>query len=80
MVELERRTNLLDPPSVKHNDLGGERHGFDLVMGHVDHGRLQLLMQSGQLQARLYTQRSIKVRQWLIEKENFSGFGQSHAQ
>ncbi|MNP30169.1 hypothetical protein D3C76_1232320 [compost metagenome] len=47
VIKLKGCANLLNAPPIKNHYLRGERHGFDLVMSHVDHGRLQLLVQPG---------------------------------
>src|SRR5690606_352427 len=47
VVELDRATLLLNPPGTQHNDAVGQRHGFHLVVCHIDHGGTELLMQTG---------------------------------
>ena len=70
VVERERRADLLDPPGPQHDDLVGQGHGLDLVVGHVDHGRAQALVQLGDLQAHLDPQLGVEVRQGLVEEED----------
>ena len=41
VIEIERRADLLDIAGVQDDDLVGHGHGFDLVMGDVDHRRLR---------------------------------------
>jgi|GEM_PF-5588554 len=39
VIKVERRSHLLDAPCPQHDDFVGKRHGFGLIMCHVDHGR-----------------------------------------
>ena len=45
VVELERRADLLDAPAAQHDDPVGHGHRLDLVVGDVDHGRAQPVVQ-----------------------------------
>ena len=53
VVELERRADLLDDAVVHDDDPVGHGHGFDLVVGDVDGGGLQPLVQLLDLGAHL---------------------------
>ena len=55
-------TDLLDLSGLQHHDLVGERHRLDLVMGHVDHGRSEALVQTRDLEPHLDAECRIKVR------------------
>ena len=70
VVQLQRRADLFDAPTVEHHHLVGQGHGFDLVVGHVDHGRLQFFMQARQLQAHLHAQGGVEVGQRFVEQED----------
>src|SRR5688572_31399289 len=70
IVEIHRCIDLLDVPFVHHHDPIAERHCFDLVVRDVDHRRVQLLMQTGDLSAHLNAELSVEVGQRLVEKEN----------
>ena len=71
VVELHRRADLLDLAGVEHDDLVGQRHRLDLVVGDVDHRRLQRAVQLGDLQPRVDAQRGVEVGQRLVEQEQF---------
>jgi hypothetical protein len=45
VVQLQGRPDLLDPTVVHDDDLVGHGHGLDLVVGHVDRGRAQAVVQ-----------------------------------
>src|SRR5207253_2117742 len=66
----ERASHLLDPPLVQDHDSIGEGHRLDLVVGHVDHGRSELILQAGNLEPGLDPQRGVEVRERLVEKEH----------
>src|SRR4051812_12921343 len=70
MVKLQWRSDLLDHAALKHDDLVGHGHGLDLVVGHIDHGRGQLLMQLGKLDPHLNAERRIQVGQRFVEQED----------
>ena len=74
-VELQRRADLLDVAGVEHDDLVGHGHRLDLVVGDVDHRRLELLVQFADLQPHRAAQRGVEVRQRLVEQE---GRGLAH--
>ena len=69
VVELERRADLRDRAAVEHDDLVGHRHRLDLVVGDVDHRRLQRVVQFADLEAHLHAQRRVEVGQRLVEQE-----------
>ena len=71
VIELHRRTDLLDQPGVQHHDPVGERHRLDLVVGDVDHRRAgHVLVQLGDLDAGRDAQRRVEVRERLVEQED----------
>ncbi len=70
MVQLQRRADLLDTAAVQHNDFVRQGHGFDLVVGHVNHGRLQFFMQARQFQAHLHAQGGVEVGQRFVEQKD----------
>ena len=69
-VQLHRRADLLDAAGLQHHDLAGHGHRLDLVVGHVDHGGRQLLVQAQQLDAHLAAQGRVQVGQRLVEQEH----------
>ncbi|ENN87522.1 hypothetical protein RHSP_44117 [Rhizobium freirei PRF 81] len=68
-IEFQRRTHLLDIAAVEHDDLVGHGHGLDLIVRHIDHRRLQLLMQLADFESHVDAQRRVQVRQGLVEQE-----------
>ncbi|ORE91266.1 phenol hydroxylase [Aurantimonas sp. 22II-16-19i] len=70
VVDLLRRADLLDPALAHHRDAGGQRHRLDLVVGDVNDGRLQLLVQALQLGAHLGAQLGVEIGQGLVEQEH----------
>ena len=67
---MQRLADLGDLAGVEHDDLVGQGHGFDLVVGHVDHGGADALVQAGDLDAHLHAEEGIEVRQRFVEQEN----------
>src|SRR5690606_18999398 len=61
VIELERRANLFDNAIVHDHDFVGHRHGFDLVVGHVDGRGLEPLMQLLDFGAHLHAQLRIQI-------------------
>ena len=70
VVQLERAADLLHNALVQDDDLVGQRHRLDLIVGDVDHRCLEVLMQLGQFQPHLDPQQCVKVRQRLVEQEH----------
>ena len=70
VVELERRADLLDLAVIEDHDPARHRHGFGLVVRHVDHRRLELGMQPPELDPHLRAQRRIEVGQRFVEQED----------
>ena len=70
MVDLLRRIELLDDAAVHHRDAVGERQRLDLVVGDVDHGRAELLVQLLELDAQLGAELGVEVGERLVEEED----------
>ena len=70
VVELERGPDLLHHAVVHHDDLVGHGHGLDLVVGDVDRGGLQPLVQGLDLRPHRDAQLGVEVRQRLVEQEH----------
>ena len=68
-VKLLRRAHLLDLAAAQHDDPAGHGHGFDLIVGHVDHRGTQPVVERGKLGAHLHAQLCVEVRQRLVEEE-----------
>ena len=70
VVEVERGADLLDDAVMHDDDLVGHGHGLDLVVRHVDGGRLQALVQLLDLGAHGDAQFGVEVGQGLVEQED----------
>ncbi len=70
IVKLERRADLLDAAAVEDNDLVGHGHGFDLVVGDVDHRCGQSLVQAHQFQPHIDAQCCIEIGKRFVEQED----------
>ena len=66
---------MFDIAGVQHDDAVGHGHGFDLIVGDVDHRGLELLVQFGDFEPHVDAQRRVEVRQGLVEQE---GLGFAH--
>ena len=69
-VELEGLAHLLHPAVFHHDDPIAERHGLDLVVGHVDGGGLEAVVQALELDAHLHPELGVQVGQRLVEQEH----------
>ena len=70
VVDLLRRGELLDDAAVHHRDAVGERQRLDLVVGDVDHGVAELLVQPLDLDPQLGAELGVEVGQRLVEEEH----------
>ena len=70
LVELARRADLLDGAVAQHDDLVGQRHRLDLVVGHVDHGVAEPLVQGGDFDAHMDAQLGVEVGERLVEQKH----------
>jgi hypothetical protein len=66
-VDVGRHAHLRDAPRVHHHDTVAECHGFDLIVGDVEHRRRQSTVQPRELASHLAAQGRIEVRQRLVE-------------
>ena len=67
LVQLLRGAHLRDLSEFQHHDAIRQRHRLNLIMGHVDHGRAQALVQLGDFKAHLNAQCRIEIGQRLIK-------------
>ncbi len=70
MIELVRRAHLFDQALVHHHHPVGKRHGFHLIMRHVDRSRAHLLVHLLDFRPHLHPQLGVEVRQGLVEQEH----------
>ena len=61
-----RRPDLFNPPGRKHDDLVGQSHRLDLIMGEIDHHRHQPFVQALQFQPHMDAQFGVKVGQRFV--------------
>ena len=78
VIEIERRADLLHDTLAQHDDLVGHGHGLDLVVGHVDHGVAQALVQLGDLHTHEHAQFRVQVRQGFV-KQKYLGIARDGA-
>ena len=71
MVDLVGRSDLVDPAGIHDDDPVGERHRFNLIMGHVNRCGRDLLMHLFDFGAHLHAQFGVEVRQRLVEQKHF---------
>ena len=69
LVELGRRADLLHDAALHHHDPVAERHRLGLVVGDVERGRRQRLLDARDLGAHLDAQLGVEVRQRLVHQE-----------
>jgi hypothetical protein len=60
--------DLLQLPILEHRHPGAQGHGLDLVMGHIDGGHPQPVVQGGQLGPRRHPQRGVQVAEGLVHQ------------
>ena len=70
IIEVQRRTDLLDLTLVDHDDAVRERHRLDLIVGDIDHRALQLAVQFRQFVTHLHAQLGIEIGERLVEQED----------
>ena len=70
VVEVERAADLLDPAQVHHHDALGHGHGFHLVVGDVDRGGPEPLVQRLDLGPHLHPELGVEVGERLVEEEH----------
>ena len=83
VVELGRRTELLDVALVHHRDGVGHRHGLLLVVGDVDEGEPDLGLDALELDLHLAAQLEVERAERLVEQQHLGVVdqraGQCHA-
>ena len=69
-VQGGRRPDLLEHPGAHHRDPVTQSHRLGLVVGDVDRGRLELLLDPRDLGSHLHAQLGVEVRQRLVHQEH----------
>jgi hypothetical protein len=70
-VDLFGRAHLLENTLFQNGDAMPQRHRFLLVMGHIEGGDTELLLQLFEFGAGLVAQLGIQVGEWLVHQEHF---------
>ena len=70
VVNLKRRGDLLNDAVFHHHDPLSHSHGLDLVVGHINHGRLQLPVELGDFGTHLNPHLCVEIGKGFIEEEN----------
>jgi hypothetical protein len=70
VVEGERGVGLLDDAVFHDDDAVAHGHGLDLVVGDVDHGGLEALVELDDLGAHLDAHLGVEVGERLVEEED----------
>jgi hypothetical protein len=70
VVQLKGGADLLDHAVAHDHDFVGHGHGLDLIVGHVDRGGANPLVQLLDLGAHLHTQFRIQVGQGLVKQKD----------
>ncbi len=70
IVERLRRVELLHNPVVHHRDMAAHGQRLHLVVGDVDEGGLEPLVQLGDFGARLHAQLGVEVGERLVHQEH----------
>ena len=83
VVDLERRARLQHLALVHHRDHVGHRHGLDLVVGDVDRGGVDPVVQAAQLLAHQLAEGGVERAQRLVHQERLGpaddGAAERHA-
>ena len=61
VIEIQRTTNLGHNALVQNHDPVSQSHGFHLVMSNINHGHIQLLVQLGDFNSHLQTQKRVEI-------------------
>jgi hypothetical protein len=67
-IEFVGRRELFDAAGIEQHDFVGHGHGFDLVVGDVDHGDAQALLQRADLAPHLVAQLGVQVGKRLVHQ------------
>ena len=70
-VQLGRAVDLLDEAVLHDDDAGTHGHGFRLVVGNIDEGGVQALVQLADFNTHLDTELGVEVGQRFVHQEDF---------
>ena len=71
-IERMRIVDLLDAALVHHRDAVGGDHRLGLVVGDVDRGDAELVVQAPDLEAHLLAQIGVEVGERLVEQQHLA--------
>src|SRR6185312_12420598 len=80
LVQAHRRVDLLDLAIVQHHDALAQRHGFVLVVRHVDHRRAEAMVEPRDFHPHRRAQFRVQIRQRFVEQEHLRFAHQCTAQ
>ena len=70
VIHVPRTADLLDPPGVHHGDPLAHHHGFQLIVGDVDRGGAQLLLQADEVALKRLAPAGVQVAQRLVQQQH----------
>jgi hypothetical protein len=70
VVKLHRGAELFDATLVQDDDAVGHGHRLDLVVGDVDHRRVEVALQGAEFDAHLASEGGVEVGERLVEEED----------
>ena len=76
-IERARRRRLLDAPGVHHRNTISQRQGFGLVVGDVDEGRADLLVEARKLLLHRLAQMHVEIGERLVEQHDVGAHGEA---
>ena len=80
VVDLLRRADLGDAPRIHDDDAVGHRHGFLAVMGDMDGGEAEAVLQRLDLGAQLHAHLGVEIGQRLVEQQEIGLDGERPAE
>ncbi len=70
VIKIERLPDLFHIAIAQNDNLVGHRHRLHLIVGDVDHGRVEPLVQFGQLDTHLHPQLGVEVGEGFVKEED----------
>ena len=76
IVHFQRRRVLLQQSALHDAHAGGQGHGLQLVVSHIDEGAVRIAVQPLELGAHLHAQLGVQVGKGLVHKQDLRSRGQ----
>ena len=73
------RADLHESAAIEHGDPVGGRHRFGLIVGDIDRGDFEFLVQPANLEAHLFAQVRVQIAQRLVHQKNLRLHHQARA-